>query len=61
MENEEKEKLEIKCPNCSGSKKIQNVPDMNIDKDYIFCSICGLLLPIKWIKQTTEILKELGK
>lgn len=61
METETIEELKIKCPNCSGSKLTQNVPEMQFDKDYMFCGVCGLVLSIVWIKNTAEILKEAQK
>lgn len=55
----EKEKEKICCPNCEQSKKMEGKPEMTTDYDrgYLFCSICGLLLKISWIKETAEKLK----
>jgi len=47
MENEEK----IICQNCQ--------EEMEIDRDYIFCHKCGLLLKLSWLRDICNKLKQL--
>jgi len=47
MENEEK----IICQNCQ--------EEMTVDKEYVFCSKCGLLLKINWLKEIVNKLLQL--
>ena len=53
---EDKEIIEIQCPNCNESKEMENKPKMEIDKDYLFCSKCGLLLRLDWLYSTSKII-----
>lgn len=50
----EEEKIVIHCPNCSSSKLLQGTPEMTVDREYIFCSKCGLVLRLTWIMETAE-------
>lgn len=55
----EKENISIQCPNCSDSKLLEAGKEMTIDKEYVFCSRCGLLLRLTWLRDICNKLNQL--